>query len=155
VNYHFVSRDEFERRIENGEMLEYTEYCGNYYGTPEKETLEALEAGKNVILEIEVEGAMNVKKKYPEAVLIMLLPPSYAVQESRLRGRGTETDDVIRKRLERAKEEVRFVVNYDYILYNYDGRAEDCVTQIDAIVCAEKHLVKYNETVIEDYFSEQ
>jgi guanylate kinase len=108
-----------------------------------------------VILEIEVEGAMNVKNKYPEAVLIMLLPPSYAVQESRLRGRGTETDEVIRRRLARAKEEVLFVVNYDYIIYNYDGRAEECVTQIDSIVCAEKHLVKYNETVIEDYFSEQ
>ncbi len=155
VNYHFISREEFEARIERGEMLEYTEYCGNYYGTPEKETLEALEAGKNVILEIEVEGAMNVKRKYPEAVLIMLLPPSYAVQESRLRGRGTETDDVIRKRLARAREEVLFVVNYDYIIYNYDGRAEECVTQIDSIVCAEKHLVKYNATVIEDYFSEQ
>lgn len=155
VNYHFISREEFEARIERGEMLEYTEYCGNYYGTPEKETLEALEAGKNVILEIEVEGAMNVKRKYPQAVLIMLLPPSYAVQESRLRGRGTETDDVIRKRLARAREEVLFVVNYDYIIYNYDGRAEECVTQIDSIVCAEKHLVKYNATVIEDYFSEQ
>lgn len=155
VNYHFISREEFEQRIERGEMLEYTEYCGNYYGTPEKETVEALEAGKNVILEIEVEGAMNVKKKYPEAVLIMLLPPSYAVQESRLRGRGTETDEVIRRRLARAREEVLFVVNYDYIIYNYDGRAEECVTQIDSIVCAEKHLVKYNTTVIEDYFSEQ
>ncbi len=155
VNYYFISREEFEGRIERGEMLEYTEYCGNYYGTPEKETVEALEAGKNVILEIEVEGAMNVKRKYPEAVLIMLLPPSYAVQESRLRGRGTESDEVIRKRLARAREEVLFVVNYDYIIYNHDGRAEECVTQIDAIVCAERHLVKHNATVIEDYFSEQ
>ena len=155
VNYHFITRQEFIQRINSDGMLEYTEYCGNYYGTPEKETLEALEAGKNVILEIEVEGAMNVKRKYPEAVLIMLLPPSYAVQESRLRGRGTETDEVIRKRLARAREEVLFVVNYDYIIYNYDGRAEECVTQIDSIVCAEKHLVKYNATVIEDYFSEQ
>ena len=116
VNYHFISRDEFESRIERGEMLEYTEYCGNYYGTPEKETLEALEAGKNVILEIEVEGAMNVKRKYPDAVLIMLLPPSYAVQESRLRGRGTETDEAIKRRLARAREEVLYVVHYDYII---------------------------------------
>ena len=101
VNYHFISREEFEGRIARGEMLEHTEYCNNYYGTPLKEALEVLESGRNLILEIEVEGAMNVKRLYPVAVLIMLLPPSFAVQEARLRGRGTETEAVILQRLAR------------------------------------------------------
>ena len=77
VNYRFISMEEFLRRIDAGEMLEYTKYCGNYYGTPLKEALEVLDSGKNLLLEIEVEGALNVKKLYPEAVLIMLLPPSF------------------------------------------------------------------------------
>ena len=79
MNYHFITRSEFERRIAHREMLEYTEYCGNFYGTPLKEAVEVLESGKNLILEIEVEGALNVKRLYPEAVLIMLLPPSFAI----------------------------------------------------------------------------
>ena len=98
VNYHFLTREEFEGRIARGELLEYTEYCGNYYGTLKSETEAVLESGRNLILEIEVEGAMNVKRMYPDAVLIMLLPPSFAVQEARLRGRGTESDEVIRQR---------------------------------------------------------
>ena len=92
VNYHFITKEDFLGRIERGEMLEYTEYCGNYYGTPLKEAEDVLHSGKNLILEIEVEGARNVKTRYPEAVLIMLLPPSFKVQEQRLRGRGTETE---------------------------------------------------------------
>ena len=95
VNYHYLTSEDFEERIASGGMLEYTRYCDNYYGTPKKEAEEVLESGKNLILEIEVEGAENVKRLYPEAVLIMLLPPSFAVQEARLRGRGTETEEVI------------------------------------------------------------
>ena len=109
-NYHFLTREEFEARVSRGEMLEYTEYCGNYYGTPKKEAEEVLAMGKNLLLEIEVEGAYNVKRAYPEAVMIMLLPPSYAVQEARLRGRGTETEQKILERLARTRAEVPAVV---------------------------------------------
>ena len=124
VNYHFITRKEFERRISAGEMLEFTEYCGNLYGTPKKETYEALSTGRNLILEIEVEGAKQVKAKYPEAVLIMLLPPSFKVQEERLRSRGTETEEKILARLEKTKLEIREANFYDYVVYNYDFKDE-------------------------------
>ncbi len=153
-NYHFISREEFEHRIDNGEMLEYTSYCGNYYGTPLKEAIETLEAGKNLILEIEVEGAMNVKRLYPDAVLIMLLPPSFAVQEARLRGRGTETEAVILQRLARTKEELPLVNQYDYVVYNQDGGAELCADDIRAIVRAEKCSVRRHQRASEEYFEE-
>ena len=152
VNYYFISREDFEKRISDGAMLEYTEYCGNYYGTPKKEALDVLDAGKNLILEIEVEGAMNVKREFPDAILIMLLPPSYAVQESRLRGRGTETEEKICARLERAREEVRLLPSYDYVVYNEDGRDRDAAAMIAGIVESEKHRLSRNPDAVEDYF---
>ena len=103
VNYYYVSADDFKRRIASGDMLEYTEYCGNFYGTPREEAERVLASGKNLILEIEVDGAAQVKAKFPQAVLIMLLPPSFAEQERRLRTRGTETEDKILARLEQTK----------------------------------------------------
>ena len=151
VNYHYVSREEFLARIESGDMLEYTEYCGNFYGTPLKEAEEVLASGKNLILEIEVEGAENVKKKYPDAVLVLLLPPSYAVQEQRLRGRGTETEEKITERLARAKEEIAHASSYDYVVYNYDGKDAEAAEQILAIVSAEKCSLARNTSVAEDY----
>ena len=132
-------------------MLEYTEYCGNYYGTPKKEAEEVLASGKNLILEIEVEGAQNVKKKYPDAVLVLLLPPSYSVQESRLRGRGTETEEKIILRLQRAKEEIAFADVYDYVVYNHDGLDVDAANQIRAIVTAEQCAVSRNRKIAENY----
>ena len=153
VNYHYISVEEFEGRIGADELLEYTKYCGNYYGTLKRETDAVLESGKNLILEIEVEGAMNVKRLCPDtAVLIMLLPPSYAVQEQRLRGRGTETEDVIQKRLERAKEEMEFLPQYDYVVYNYDGRAEECAEQIQNIIRAEKSAIRRNPDAKANFF---
>ena len=153
VNYHYITVEEFERCIAADELLEYTKYCGNYYGTLKRETEAVLESGKNLILEIEVEGAMNVKRLCPDsAVLIMLLPPSYAVQEERLRGRGTETEDVIQKRLERTKEELEFLPQYDYVVYNYDGRAEDCAEEIRSIVCAEKRAIRRNPEAKQRFF---
>ena len=116
VNYHFITREEFQKRIENGGMLEYTEYCGNFYGTPRKEAEEVLASGKNLILEIEVEGARNIRKKFPDAVLIMLLPACFAVQERRLRSRGTEIEEMVVARLERRKNELPFVRDYDYVV---------------------------------------
>lgn len=151
VNYHFISKDEFKARLERGDMLEYTEYCGNFYGTPKKEAEEVLASGKNLILEIEVEGAQNIKKKYPDAVLVLLLPPSFSVQEARLRGRGTETEEKICQRLQRAKEEISFANEYDYVVYNRDGLALEAAEQIRAIVTAEKCSVLRNSCIAENY----
>lgn len=146
-SYHFISSEEFLKRIENGDMLEYTEYCGNFYGTPKKEAEEVLNSGKNLLLEIEVEGAKNIKAKYPDAVLILLLPPSYAVQEQRLRGRGTEKEEKILERLQRAREEIKFAHCYDYVVYNHDGRDKEAAEQILAIVSAENASVKRNSDI--------
>lgn len=153
VNYHFITREDFMSRIERGEMIEHTEYCGNFYGTPKKEAEEVLAQGKNLILEIEVEGAYNVKKKYPEAVLIMLLPPTYSIQEKRLRGRGTETEEKICQRLARAREEVLCTPDYDYIVYNRDGEDAKAAEEILAIVMAEKAAMRRNPTVVDDYLA--
>lgn len=154
VNYHFISVEDFKERIERGDMLEHTCYCGNYYGTPKKEAEEVLAAGKNLILEIEVEGAHNVKAKFPEAVLILLLPPTYSVQEQRLRGRGTETEDKILERLARAKEEVAFADDYDYVVYNYDGMDKEAAEQILHIVEAENASIRRNPDVARLYLAD-
>ena len=153
VNYHFLTREEFERRIAAGEMLEYTEYCGNFYGTPKKEAEEVLASGKNLILEIEVEGARNVKARYPDAVLILLLPPSFATQEARLRGRGTETEEKILARLSRTKEELLEAEHYDYVVYNHDGADRAAAEEIRAILTAERASLRRNAGVAERYFA--
>lgn len=151
VNYHFITKEDFISRIENGAMLEYTEYCGNFYGTPKKEAEEVLESGKNLILEIEVEGAENVKKKFPDAVLVLLLPPSYSVQEQRLRGRGTETEEKILERLSRAREEILHADSYDYVVYNYDGKDLEAADEINAIVTAEKRSLARNRDIAKKF----
>ena len=152
VSYHFISREDFESKLAEGELLEYTEYCGNYYGTLKKEALAVLESGKNLILEIEVEGAANVKRLYPDAVLIMLLPPSFEIQEERLRGRGTETEEKILARLEQTKNEMKRLDIYDYIVYNYNGGAPVAADDIKAIVRAEKFARRRNPDAEEKYF---
>ena len=132
--------------------MEYTCYCENYYGTPLKQALEAVNAGKNLILELEVEGAINVKKLFPEAVLIMILSPSFAEQEARLRGRGTETEEVIQKRLNRTKEEVPLLGEYDYIVYNQPDGALACAEDIRTVVNAEKMAVRRHPDAVKKYF---
>ena len=154
VNYHYITKEDFLGRIESGDMLEYTEYCGNYYGTPKKEAEAVLASGKNLLLEIEVEGARNIKAKYPEAVLVLLLPPSHSVQEQRLRGRGTETEDKILQRLARAREEIAFASCYDYVVYNHDGRDKEAAEQILTIVEAEKASVKRHPDIVQKFLSE-
>ena len=153
VNYHFITREDFRTRIDSGDMLEYTEYCGNFYGTPRKEAEAVLQSGKNLILEIEVEGAQNVKAKFPDAVLILLLPPSFAVQEQRLRNRGTETEEKIKARLARTKEEIALAGCYDYVVYNHDGKATEAAEEILSIITAEKCALKRNSDVATRYFS--
>jgi guanylate kinase len=138
-DYYFVTKDYFMEKLAEDDFLEHAEYCGEFYGTPKSLVYEKIEQGKNVILEIEVAGAMQVKERCPEAVLIMLLPPSFAVQEERLRGRGTETEDKIRKRLEKTFKEIPLAEKYDYIVFNPDGCSRDAADDIFAIVRAEKH----------------
>lgn len=118
VNYRFLSREQFEELIEADEMLEYVEYCSNLYGTPRRQVEEKLSEGKNVILEIEVVGAAKVKDKFPQAILVFLLPPSYEELEERLRGRGTESGEVIERRLEIARGELASMSAFDYLVYN-------------------------------------
>lgn len=136
VHYHFRTRDEFERMIKDGEVLEYTEYCGNYYGTPRKGVEDLLAEGKDVILKIEVEGAMNIKRIFPECCLVFILPPSLAELERRLRKRGTETEDKIVLRTKQAKSELEFAKNYDYYIVN--GELEVAVDDLLAVIRAEK-----------------
>ena len=137
VTYFFKTKDEFEEMIANDMLLEYANYVGNYYGTPKKPVTDALESGKDVILEIEVQGAMTVKKNFPEAVTAFIVPPSIEELEARLRGRGTETEEQIVKRIKRALEEFSMIENYDYIIENNtaEGAADDlmCILRAERL----------------------
>ena len=117
-DYFFRSREEFEELIRNGQMLEYAEYVGNYYGTPLAYVNETLDKGIDVFLEIEVQGALQVKKKVPDAVFIFLTPPDLNELQERLVGRGTDSEEVIAKRIERAREEIALMSEYDYAIVN-------------------------------------
>ena len=141
VHYSFISKEEFEHRIEHNEILEYTTYCGNYYATPKKEIDARTARGVHVILEIEVEGAMNVRRLCPEAILIFVLPPDFKTLEARLRGRGTNTEEDIRRRLERAREELGYLDRYDYIIVNENDGAQAAAEEIAGIIRAEQHKV--------------
>ena len=118
VDYFFRTREEFEELIRQGQMLEYAEYVGNYYGTPLTYVNETLDKGIDVFLEIEVQGALQVKKKVPDAVFIFLTPPDLEELQDRLVGRGTDSADVIAKRIEKAKEEIALMREYDYAIVN-------------------------------------
>lgn len=118
VDYFFRTREEFEELIKNGQMLEYAEYVGNYYGTPLTYVNETLDKGIDVFLEIEVQGALQVKKKVPDGVFIFLTPPDLDALKDRLVGRGTDSEEVIRQRIERAKEEIALMREYDYAVVN-------------------------------------
>ena len=154
VHYYFITKDEFRQKLAEDDFLENAEYCGEMYGTPKSLVYEQIEKGKNVILEIEVAGAMQVKEKCPEAVLIMLLPPSFKAQEARLRGRGTDPEDKILKRLEQTKSEVPLVTKYDYVIYNYDNMAKEAAEDIRAIVRSEKRSTSRNKNVDTAYFED-
>ncbi len=117
-DYFFRSREEFEELIRNGQMLEYAEYVGNYYGTPLTYVNETLDKGIDVFLEIEVQGALQVKKRVPDAVFIFLTPPDLNELQERLVGRGTDSEEVIAQRIERAREEIALMSEYDYAIVN-------------------------------------
>ncbi len=142
VHYFFKSKEEFEKMIEGKKLLEYADFCGNYYGTPTDYVNEQIENNKTVILEIEIQGALQVKSIYPEAVLIFLTPPSMDELEKRLVGRATETPEKIELRLKRAVEEIDNIDKYDYIVIN--DSVERAVVDIEHIVKAEKMKAKRN-----------
>ena len=135
-DYFFMEREEIEKLIKEGKFLEYAEYVGNYYGTPAGSVNEMLKNGKDVILEIEVQGALKVKEKCPDANMVFIIPPSFSALEFRLRSRGTESDDVIAKRLEKARSEYLMVDKYDYIVINDD--IDKAADEIRAIIMSSR-----------------
>lgn len=135
VDYFFKTREEFEQLIEEGGLLEYAEFVGNYYGTPLAYVNETLDAGRDVFLEIEVQGAAQIREKVPEALFIFLAPPSLSELEKQLIGRGTESEDIIKKRIEAAKEELEMMSLYDYVVEN--DQIQNACDKINAIIIAE------------------
>ena len=152
VHYYFVDKTEFEKKIAEGEMLEYAQYVGNYYGTPKKPVEEALSEGKNIILDIEVKGALQIKEKMPEAIMIYVLPPDYETLLARIRGRGTETEEVIQKRMNEAKTEIKTFPRYDYVVINRDGGIERAAEDVLTILRAEKMRTLRNAQIPETFF---
>ena len=134
IEYFFADKEQFESKIAENGFIEYACYCGNYYGTPKAYVEEQLAAGKDVILEIEIQGALKVKEQFPESLLLFVTPPSAAELERRLVGRGTEEQAVIAKRLARASEESEGVEAYDYIVVNDD--LDECVKELHQLVDA-------------------
>ena len=149
VTYNFVDRAEFERMIENNEFLEYAEYSGNYYGTSLKVIEEKQAAGIDVLLDIEVQGAANVRNKCPDAVLVFTVPPSYQELERRLRGRNTDDEQTICKRLSRALEEVREINMYDYLVIN--DQVDNAVAELDAIMSAAECRVANRRQIMDQF----
>lgn len=147
VEYFFKTREEFEKMIEGEELVEYAQYVGNYYGTPKAYVEEQLEAGKDVILEIEIQGALEIKEKFPQTVLMFVTPPSAEELKNRLVGRGTEDMDTIERRLFRAVEEAEGIEAYDYLVVN--DILELCVEEMHQIISNEHTRISRNLPAIE------
>ena len=139
VDYYFVTRERFEEAIKNGELLEWTEFVGNYYGTPLAYVEKLRNEGKNVLLEIEVEGARNVKEKCPDAIMIFITPPSMEELERRIRGRRTEPEEIVQQRLAKAAKEMQMLGQYKYVVCNDD--ADEAAEIISVII---RHNMKRN-----------
>lgn len=146
--YFFVSREVFEKTIANDGLIEYASYCDNYYGTPREYVEKQLEKGRDVILEIEIQGALKVKKKFPTALLLFVMPPNAGELKKRLMGRGTESVEVIEKRLKRAAEEAEGIEEYEYIVIN--DRLEECVSRMHALIQAAHDTPERNKEFIEN-----
>lgn len=153
VDYYYLSKEEFEEKINEGFFIEYTNYAGNYYGTPKKYIKEKLNKGKDVILIIEIEGASNIKKLVPEALMIFIMPPSLKELVRRLKKRGTETDEKIIKRFHTAYKEINEVTKYNYVVVN--DILEDAVEKVESIIKAEKCRVDRIEEVFLDTKEEE
>lgn len=141
-DYFFVSREEFEQKIREDRLIEYAPYVGNYYGTPKDYVLSQMGMGKDVILEIEIQGALKIKQKFPDAVLIFVTPPDAETIRSRLKKRGTETDEQICARLSRAAEESRWMDGYDYLVVNDD--LDVAVEQLHSLIDSQHRRTKMN-----------
>ncbi len=149
VEYHFKNREQFEGLIKTEGLLEYAQYSGNYYGTPRAEVEKRLMEGYDVFLEIEVQGAMKIKQTFPDAVFIFVLPPSFEILQQRLTGRGTEPPEVVKMRLNAAREEMRHAMDYDYIIINDDVHKarEQLACIVTAAKCQTKNMKKLIEKV--------
>ena len=153
VSYYFATKEEFCREIEAGGFLEHAEVYGNYYGTPKAKVLEKLAKGIDVVLEIDIQGALNVKTAYPDGIFIFILPPSMAELRKRITGRGSETEEAINLRLSQTLKEVSYIDKYDYCVVN--GELEEAVDRVRAIVVAEHSRVSQNiYKLIEEYKEE-
>lgn len=148
VNYYFVTHEEFDKMISDNDLLEWTSYCDNKYGTPRKRVMDTLEKGIDVLLEIETEGAMNVKRIYPEAVLIFVLPPSVGELRNRLVLRATEEESVINKRVDEAIREIKLADKYDYIILN--DNLEEAVDSFRFILNSERLKANNNKNTISE-----
>jgi guanylate kinase len=148
VSYYFLKRDVFLNMMKNGEFLEYAEVYGNYYGTPKEKVLEKLNSGEDVLLEIDIQGALKVKEIYPDGVFIFILPPSMEELKNRLEGRGTETKEAMLRRLECAYHEIEYVFKYDYAVLN--DKVDSAVKTIESIIEAEKARVHRQDQIIEE-----
>ena len=149
VNYTFISREEFQARIERGEFLEYAEYVGNYYGTSMTVIREKLEQGVDVLLDIEVQGAAKVRERLPDAASVFIVPPSFEELAQRLRGRGTDSEEKIQKHLETARREAKEIKNYDYIVVNdtVDHAAQEVLAILTAQGCRKERRIHEIEGV--------
>jgi len=139
VHYYFIDEDRFREMAEHGQLLEFAEVYGKHYGTPKEKVLEKLAEGTDVVLEIEMQGALKVKKNYPDGVFIFILPPSMAELRKRITGRGTETEDVIDLRMSKALDEISYIEEYDYVVVNED--LDEAVSRVQAIIRAEHSRV--------------
>ena len=148
VNYHFLSKEQFEGLIDRGGMLEYARYCDNYYGTPKDKVDEKLSEGKHVILEIEVQGAMQIREKCPEAVFVFIAPPSVETLRQRLLNRGTETPEVIEKRVSEAAHEISFAYRYDYVIVN--DVLETAIDDFNSVIRAEELKTVNQKNIIDE-----
>ena len=140
--YFFHTKEEFEKMISEDALVEYACYCGNYYGTPSAYVEEQRNAGRDVILEIEIQGALKIREKFPDALLLFVMPPSAKVLKERLIGRGTESSEIIEARLKRAAAEAEGVENYDYMLVNDD--LEVCVEEMHSLISCQRNRVNRN-----------
>ena len=156
-DYYFVKREEFEQLIANEALLEYAEYVGNYYGTPIQKIEENLKDGKDVFLEIEVQGALKVRERMPEGIFIFLAPPNLQELESRITGRGTDDMSVIYERMQMAREEIELMQHYDYVVVN--DEVENAVNKINAIIQCEhlkvERVVDQIKADIHNYFQKE
>ncbi|MBE5730627.1 MAG: guanylate kinase [Clostridiales bacterium] len=152
VHYFFKTVSEFESMIERDELLEYADVFGNYYGTPKKFVMDSIQSGKNVILEIDVVGAAQIKRKFPSCIMMFIMPPSFEVLEKRLRGRATDSEESIVRRLSEAKRELSTYEMFDYIVFNDD--LQQAISQAEAIICAERNKISRNESKIKQLLNE-